>query len=384
MRRFVLRSLFATALLAAPAARAQDDFDLDDDDFTFEGDEPEQDDGQRLEGPDDLDAADDESDESLEEFFDPDEADEDLLGDEGEPSASDSGDTPALYRETLDRVKGLPPDEEIQEWEQYLQTWPNTPFRDRISKRIAELESQMYQSDIIEDRGPVDAMQQEIHFSQALLLENIDPRTRLQLGAEWGLPDYINLFADYEHQIVRKFSVHAGVRRRYSGYSLETGARWAVVKSTRTRTLVTGIVDFHYNANPAWPGLRPQLALGKRFGDALDAQILAGADLQLYAFDSGMPVWIIGGASATYRASDIVRIFLETGWNMRALSTANDAYFFRFNTATFGMKFFPKKDRRTQATSDDVEVNMGASVPYSYNYWTYHLGSVMVQSNMYL
>ena len=84
---------------------------------------------------------------------------------------------------------------------------------------------------------------------------------------------------------------------------------------------------------------------------------------------------LVGGISATYAASDAVRIFLESGYNMKDVTRSGG--FYRFNIITFGMKFFPKKD------SDDVEVNMGASVPYSTNYWAYHYGSVMVQANKY-
>ena len=46
------------------------------------------------------------------------------------------------------------------------------------------------------------------------------------------------------------------------------------------------------------------------------------------------------------------------------------------------MKFFPKKNG--DDVSEDLEVNMGATVPYSRNYWSYHQGSVMASTNFYL
>lgn len=386
MRRtfsFPLTALGTLAGLAlAQPAFAQDDWETDDD-FTFEGeeDEPEED-PERLDTADDLEAVDDEGDEDLEEFFDPDDEGDDLLGEEGDPEASDSGDSPAVYREVVDRVRDYAPDDEIQEWEEYLQTYPNTPFKDRISKRIAELEAEMYSSGIVRDTGPVDAMDQEIHFAQAMTLENIDPRTRFQVGAEFGLPSYINLFADYEHAFARNFSAHFGVRRRYTGYSIEPGVHWALVKSSRTKTLVTFIGDLHVNAIPSWVGVRPQIAVGKRFGEDLDLQIQGGPDFEMRSFDSGMPIRIVGGLNATYHASDTVRVFVESGVHMKQLTRQGGS--FRFNTVSFGMKFFPKKDKRYDTVSDDVEVNMGANVPYSYNYWTYHLGSAIVQGNIYL
>ncbi len=369
----------ALGLLAAPTAWAQDDWETDDD-FSFGDEEPEEDAPERLETEDDLDV-DETGDEALEDFENT-EDDEDLLGDDGVPKANDSGDSPSIYREAQDANRGAAPDDEILAWEEYLQTYPNSAYRDRITKRVAELEAQMYKGgDIVEETGPIDAMDQEIHFSHPLQLENIDPRTRLQLGVEWGLPSYVNLFVDYEHQIARTFSFHIGARRRFTGYSIEPGIHWALVKSAKTDTLVTVILDAHVNTIPTWVGVRPQLAIGKRFG-AVDLQIQGGPDMELRSFDVGMPVRIVGGASATYDASDTVKVFLETGVHMKQLT--RDGGSFRYNTATFGMKFFPKKDKRTDQQSDDVEVNMGASVPYTYNYWTYHFGSVMVQSNLYL
>ena len=384
MRAFGKSLIIAFGLVLAQPALAQDDFEMEDD-FTFEGEEEPADDSERLDDADDLDSVDDAGDEDLEDFFDDDEeGGDDLLGDDANPTAADSTDSPAVYRQTIDSVKDAQPDEEIQVWEQYLQTHPTTAFRDRISKRIAELEQLMYDGGIIDSSGPIDAMDQEIHFAHAMTLENIDPRTRFQIGAEFGLPSYINLFVDYEHAFARNFSAHAGVRRRYTGYSVEPGFHWALVKSTRTNTIVTLIGDLHVNTIPSWFGVRPQLALGKRFGENLDLQIQGGPDFELRSFDAdgGPPIRIVGGANASYHASDTVRIFFETSWNMKQLTREGGS--FRYNIVSFGMKFFPKKDKRTDQVSDDVEVNMGANVPYSYNYWTYHLGSAMVQTNLYL
>ena len=100
---------------------------------------------------------------------------------------------------------------------------------------------------------------------------------------------------------------------------------------------------------------------------------LAGVDLELR---SVLGLRLIGGAAATYAASDTVRMFVETNWNMKDLG--RDGGFFRFNVVTFGMKFYPGKSE-----PKTTEVNMGATVPYSTNYWAYHYGSVMVQANKY-
>ena len=370
----------AFGLCLAPAALAQDEWEQDDD-IIFEGEEEPEEEVERLEEGDDLESVDDAGDDTLEEFSDPTEEtgeeDQDLLGeDAGPPPAVESGDTAQIYREKSEEIADWAPDEQIQAWEVYLAEYPNTPFRERITTRIAELEQQMYDSNIGRGGDGIDAMEQELNFAQALQLENIDPRNRFQVGFEWGLPDYINLFLDYERAFARTFSAHIGVRRRYTGYSIEPGVHWALVKSTRTNTLVTLIADAHFNTNPAYLGVRPQLAFGKRFGKKLDAQLQLGTDLELR---NPFGLRLVGGISATYAASDAVRIFLESGYDMKDVTRSGG--FYRFNVITFGMKFFPKRD--SGQVSDDVEVNMGASVPYSTNYWQFHYGSVMGQANIY-
>ena len=382
----MIRNLPPTLLLlalgfAATSAYAQDGDFEDDDDFTFEGDSEEADDSSRLEEGDNLDSVDDSGDDDLDNFEDPldDEENEedngDLLGEEA-PTVN-SGDSSRVYRDVQDSVKTMGPDEEMAVWETYLEDYPNTPFRERIRDRTQTLQEALYSQRIGSVSGAGgDAQDQEIKFADALQLENIDPRTRFQAGFEWGLPAYINLFVDYEHALSRKFSLHAGARRRDTGYSVEPGVHWAVVKSARTNTLVTLIGDLHFNATPSWLGVRPQIAFGKRMGKT-DFQMQMGPDLELR---NPAGVRVVGGMAAHYAASDNVKVFLETHWSMKDIGRSGG--FYRFNTASFGMKFFPKKNG--DDVSEDLEVNMGATVPYSRNYWSYHQGSVMASTNFYL
>ena len=203
---------------------------------------------------------------------------------------------------------------------------------------------------------------------------------RIQAGFEYGLPGFLNLFADYEQQLRRNLSVHGGVRGRYTGFRLEAGARYALIKSTRTQTVVTALGDIALNTDPAYPVFRPQLAAGHRFGK-LDAQIQAGTELDTR---KGAGVRYIGGVNFTYKPSDRVAVFAESQMYMQnvtaQLSSGKDNQFFRFNTVNFGLKFYPKIGSRPNA----AEVNVGASAPYTTNYWAYHFGSIMVQGNYYL
>jgi hypothetical protein len=373
MRAVIL--IFAGLLLGAPAF-AQDDetdpFQLDDDDPTF-GQDPSQPQPQPRPAPDLEDPEPDL------EFQDGPTPGPDLLGDDPAATGPESGDTADLYRDTLKKVEGLDPDDEMQVWDEYLRKYPNSPFKGQIEARVDTLEKQMYDTNRIRPKDPVptdvDADRAELKFSQGLLIENINPRRRLQLTVEWGLPDYANLGADYEHAILRSFSVHGGIRRRFTGASIEGGARWALVKSARTQTLLTFIGDVHLNASPAFIGFRPQLAFGKRFGKA-DVQVQAGVDIAPRAL---LDLRILGGANLTYRASEAVAMFAETSLYMKSISGEAGPY--RFNQFTFGMKFFPGQKAKDP---EKTEVNLGASIPYSSAYWQYHYGSLMGQANIYL
>ena len=303
----------------------------------------------------------------------------DLLDDDPDPTRPLGNDSAETYRATLAAVSKLDPDDEMQTWDAYLAQYPNTSFRGQIEKRMEQLEDEMYDLNRMHtqpdpDQG-VDADKAQLKFSQGLLIENINPRHRLQLTFEWGLPDYANLGVDYERPLSRKLSIHGGLRRRFTGGSVEGGVRWALVKSARTNTLVTFIGDVRLNTAPAFIGFRPQVAVGKRFGK-LDLQGQAGVEV---APRSVLDLRVIGGANLTFRASSAVAMFAETSLYMKTIS--GDAGPFRFNQFTFGMKFFPSTKA---ADPQKTEVNLGASIPYSSAYWQYHYGSLMGQANFYL
>ncbi|MEC9391546.1 MAG: hypothetical protein VX944_15845 [Myxococcota bacterium] len=372
------------AFAAGPALAADDDLLLDDD-----LEEEDEDDGVFLPRFDEEDSMDEDPDdagleEEASEF-------ESILGSEAETVNIDIGleededdlpldqlppgtDNASIYRAQMNDVSGMAADEEGMAWEQYLQTYPNSVFRKQVEDRIDELSESMFAADRPKDS--VDEGQRELDFSQAMLMEAVDPRSRIRAGFEWGYINWINLIIDYEHQLQRNMSVHGGLQHRYSGWSLEGGVRYALVKSTRTNLIVTAIGDVHLNLDPIAPGLRPLLAVGKRFaltGDAyVDVQAQAGPDLMLYP---GMfSPRVLAGLNTTISPSDKVKIFIETTSVMKDLGWS-EGESFRFNQIAFGMRF--------QGKGKSV-IGTGASVPYSANYWRYHYGSVMADMNHYL
>ncbi len=302
---------------------------------------------------------------------------DDLLDDLDAPPVG-AQDSAAIYKKQQDDVKNLDADEELMAWEEYLVRYPGSVFRDRIEKRMEllgdDIDVERIDTGREEEGGEKAGDQAELRFSQGLLIENINPRHRLQLAFEWGLPNYMNLQVDYERPISREFSVHGGVRRRYSGWSVEGGARYAIVKSSRTQTLVTASADLRVNTDPVFIGFRPMIAAGKRFtvaDRALDVQAQVGPDLDLRRA-AGFPLF--AGANATFYANDTVALFLETSLNQKWVAD----YPFRFNVVSFGIKFFPGE------VKGKWEANLGASAPAVTNYWAHHFGAVMGQANLYL
>jgi hypothetical protein len=379
-------SLFlAFGLVAQPA------FAVDDDDFLLDDDESEEEEDS-IPAPrlDEFDAMDEDPDDAgLDELED--DSMEGMFGKETETLNIDIGfddeeeDTPldelppgtdnaATYQAQLDQVNIMAPDEEGMAWEQYLQTYPSSVFRAQIEDRIGELSESMFAAD--RQSGPVDAGKKELDFSSAMLMESLDPRSKIRAGFEWGLPNWINLIVDYERQLQRNLSVHGGLQHRFAGWNLEGGARYALIKSTRTNMIVTAIGDVHLNLDPIAPGFRPMLGVGKRFeltGDAyVDVQAQGGSDLMI--FPGGFsPRWL-AGTNVTISPSEKVKVFMETTTVMKDVGWEEGGTF-RFNQIAFGIRF--------QAGEKTI-VGTGAVVPYSANYWRYHYGSVMADVNHYL
>lgn len=389
-----LGSLILAALLTT-SSYAQDEFDIDDLEIGDPADSQETTDSEEstdTEAPPDAETPSEPEPEEEEldpELFGLEEGEDvDLLEEEGEAVVGDR-DTEADYRQAERELEKLETDEEIAGWEDYLRRYPKTVFRTRIEDRVESLMDKLY-STSIGKVDTIDAQDQEINFAQAMLLENIDPRNRLQLAFEWGFPSYLGFVVDYEAQISRNFSVHAGVRRRFQGVNLEFGPHWAIVKSTRTNTLVTLIGDVRLNAGPFFPAFRPMVAVGKRIGKA-DIQAQVGTDLEfrtrlvpgLGPDVLGVETRIVGGASLFYAASERVGIFAEVGLFMKpALSNgAFDGGLFAFNTASLGLKFFPANKNRPDARN--IEANFGATVPAGQNWWLFHAGSIAGQFNYY-
>ena len=176
---------FAMSIGLSPAhAAAQDD------DFLLDEDPDEDDDDVEIERIDEEDEFELDGDDSeLDEFggdvkidmgvvpYD----DEDEEEEEAElPPGTDNA---AIYRAQLEQMVGMQPDEESMAWEAYLQTYPNTVFQKQITERMDQLGEAMFQGPRgVSREVAVDKGKQELDFSAGMLLEPIDPRSRIRVG----------------------------------------------------------------------------------------------------------------------------------------------------------------------------------------------------------
>jgi hypothetical protein len=315
----------------------------------------------------------DESDDKLPALDDDDEFD---LLEPKEEIATEGADTAPIFRETRDKLGELPPVEQLETWDEYIAKYPNSQFKEQIDRLRAEAETALYEERIGGQGGLSEPSGSErIGFSQAVQLNSIEARERLQLGFEWGNPDWLNLIADYEHAFNPRLSVHGGIVNRITGYRIEPGIHWSPVHSTKSGTVITLIGDLPINTNPAFIGLRPQLAIGQQLFERLDLQVQGGIEYE--AREHG-GIRAMGGGAALFRAAPRVALYVETKVQMQHFNWPGGAFY--FHTATFGMRFF----LGSSARKDAAEFTMGGSVPYAFGWWKpYKAGAVIAQSNIF-
>ncbi len=382
MRELFWLTLFVTGPAYAQDGVVQDDeedeyFDDDEFDQDFEddddGDEP---DVERMEEADE--ALDEEDTDDLDiDFEDLEEDDEDLFVDDEEEEIAEDAiggpgvDTAEIYRRYAEEVKEFPPEEELLAWERYLEEYDKTLFGARIDERQEVLSSLIYGERIQDETTTYeDAQDREIKFTQPITLDSLDPRTRLRAGLEYGFPGYFSVMVDAEGQITREFSAHLGLRGRYTGFRLELGGKYALLKSARKNALVSVGLDLHLNTLPkAYVVVRPYAGAAKRFdiGNGLEVMAVVGAEWEV-----SRRVIFVGGAHVFYQASDTVGVFVESSVYMQP-GVGNGPY--SFNLVTLGMRFYPRKQ--------PMVANLAANMPYLQNYWGYHFGAVALDGSYY-
>jgi hypothetical protein len=339
------------------------------------------------EEPDDLDFEDEEDEEI------------DFRDDEEQESVKPRGpgeDTAQIYRDTQKKLSEATPDEELIAWEKYLEKYPKSLFRERIENRMEELSAELFSERVPgSDKGArrEDAANRELNFTSPLQFPSAEPRNRIGGTVEIGIPNWFAPHLDAEFQLLRQLSVHAGIDRDITGTAVALGGRYAVIKSARTNTVLSGSLDLKINAIPTFVTLRPAVAFGQKLPilEGLYLQAELGVDTELRA-----PVGLryFYGVNAELRANDIVYAFVETSGTLKYLG-ATDFDPFGFMVASFGMKFVPTKGGFPSVLAEDggvfvkhskrpVLITLGANIPYSTHYWGFYRGSVTIGAEWYL
>ena len=294
-------------------------------------------------------------------------------------------DTAQLYRDLQKKVAEMNPDEEQIAWENYLKKYPNSLFRDRIELRMDELSNLMFGERVEgSDQGDTtvkDAAQRELNLATPMAQPAVDPRSKITAGVELGLPNWFGGHVDAEWAIRRNLSVHGGLGRGFSGGEINLGAKYALIKSSRTRTILTGGLDATVNMGPAFLGVDPILAFGQRLdvGQGLDLQLAVSMPLE---FRSPLVPRLYGGIHAELHANEIVSIFLAGNLDTKYIGSA-DVNNFKFYTAQLGLKFTALKGKGVDG-NQKLLIDLAANVPVAHAYWGFYRGAVDIGGEYYL
>ncbi len=363
----MLRLTAALLLLALAPSRAYAD--------EPSGEEPE---------PDDIDFSDEPSEKSLN--F----QDEDVQG--AVKPRGPGEDTADLYRKQQEKARDMTPEEELLAWERYLEKYPSSLFKERIEARVEDLSASLFRERVPgSDKGAThkDAALRELNFSRPVQWASLDPRSRVTAGVELGLPDWFAPRADYEHALKRNFSFHVGAQKELANFALAGGAKYALLKSARTGTIVTGGADLKLYTSPAFVDLHPWVGVGQRIDvlEGLDLQAQVGMDIE--ARSPFSPRYEAGFA-AELRATSVVSAFVETSADFKypggipyegtggADMTTPSGY--RFVVATFGLRFQAAKPRNDDGDGR-LDVGLGANLPASANYWGFYQGAATIDGD---
>jgi hypothetical protein len=386
---------FALAFCLSTPAWAKDKKDQKQEDDDFEAPEKvdesafKDDDEDDAPAPKRIDEADSESSDDapddLDFTDDGEEKDVEFRDDEVQKSTRPRGpgeDSADIYRKAQEAARDLAIDEELLAWEKYLEKYPKSLFRDRIEARTEELSAELFDERLPgSDKGGStvrDGASRELNFANPIQFAPVDPRSRLSVGFEMGIPNWLAPRIDFEYALLRELSVHGGVRREMTNTAILAGGKYALLKSARTNTIVTGALDLKVYAGPSFVDLNPWIGIGQRFDvlDGLDVQAQFGVDAELRD-PAGLRY--NAGLAAELRAAEIVSAFAETSMTFKYLG--NDDYGpFRFMVATFGLRFRGAKERNADGDGR-LDVGLGANMPYSINYWGFYRGAVSIDAD---
>lgn len=281
------------------------------------------------------------------------------------------------FRRLSTRLTEATAEERLAGWSGYLEEYPDTPFRDQVEKEMKAAEAELYGEGIETEQAAV-RDKRGIPFPEGATLENLNPATRVHVGFDWGIPNWINLIGDVEYAFHPQVSAHFALRKRLTGWSIEAGPRAALLKLDDPGLIVSVAADLHLGVDPALVGVRPLLMVGWRPIDSLYVQVQGGPDFEGISGAWGTRARF--GGNVTWRAARPVAMFIEELSEMKYFAWPGGT--FQLHLVMFGMRFYPgpKEPKR----EDAADVLIGGGVPLMFNYWNVHNGSASVQAFSYL
>lgn len=316
-----------------------------------------------------------------------DDEEDELIIDDEEPEDTDSL---KIYRAFKEELDGLPIEEELDAWYRYLDTYPSTPYKSEISRRIKELEGALLDEAEAEAPEWVDvagggergAKYEEMGFVEPFLFLTNNTRKKVHLQIAYGYQSTFNYNFGLEWAFFRNFSVFGHIRHfgHGLGIAVVAGPKVAIVKDTRTGGLMTAGLAIKGGADPgALFGVDPFWGVGiAKLGVPVSLQFQLGFDMRFTPWH-----WDLhAGLNLAFKPTTAFHIFLEsTGHNTIRKMLVYDApsgeecgdegaqdehcttEYFGFYEAAAGVKIFPR---------ENVEITIAARAPYFYRKWQHY------------
>jgi len=298
---------------------------------------------------------------------------EDLeLDDEVEEPLEEGMDDEGIYNRYKEELRGEDPIEESDAWSSYLDTYPRSLYRLEIENRIEALDEASFdQLELPSTRQNTkstgeeqkDARRAEMDLREpALLGMNANTRRRLDVGILWGFQDYFNYEIAFEWAFRRQFSAFGAIRHSGRGFGtgVQAGAKYALIKDTRTGLLLSGAFSINLGYS-ALDGLnfvvQPWIGFGWVASKLIQLQTSLSMDLRVDQLHTAVLWDLMLIVSPTDRFS----VYLQSKQKHSLIRPEGQPVrYLGFHQAGVGVKIRP---------TSIIEITLGANIPYGWKHW---------------
>jgi hypothetical protein len=298
---------------------------------------------------------------------------EDLeLDDEVEEPLEEGMDDERIYNQYKAELRGEDPIEESDAWGSYLDAYPKSLYRLEIESRIEALDEASFdqlelpssrQENKSKGEESKDASRAEMDLREpALLGMNANTRRKLDVGILWGFQDYFNYEIAFEWAFRRQFSAFGAIRHSGRGFGtgVQAGAKYALIKDTRTGVLLSGAFSINLGYS-AMDGLnfmvQPWIGFGWIASDLIQLQTSLSMDLRVDQLHTAVLWDLMLLISPTDRFS----VYLQSKQKHSLIRPEGQPVrYLGFHQAGVGVKIRP---------TSIIEITLGANIPYGWKHW---------------